>query len=169
MSKRVIEIFSNPRTCLSANDISVDEKKRMSEYFCNKGFSESTFYLRFSQKGFDQWELDGVKECKEQFLLIPTVAQSLLEYPTDANGEDDTDKGYLYTLAKSDTPGCFYECLRKVCLCNRFTEFMSERGMSVSTAIKRFTTEQWKPWEVDGIKSLLKAFYAEQEKKEADE
>ena len=71
------------------------------------------------------------------------------------------DKGYLYILAQSDEPGVFYSCLKRVNagMCNKFIAFMNERGMSAATVIKRFTTDNWKPWEKEGIRNLLNSYY----------
>lgn len=158
MTNKVIEILSKPRCFLGQGDITVEEKKSLEDFFSSKGFTPSTFFLRFTKKGFDQWEIDGVKKCKKQFLDIPEVAEKLLEaVPQD----EKENKGYYYTLAMSSAPGCFYRSLQmaNVGLCNKFIEFMSERGMSCATVIKRFTMEQWKPWEIDGIQGLLETFY----------
>uniref|UniRef100_UPI004027099C hypothetical protein n=1 Tax=Alloprevotella sp. TaxID=1872471 RepID=UPI004027099C len=40
-------------------------------------------------------------------------------------------------------------------LCVKFGEFMAQKGMSSDTTIKRFTGENWKPWESVGIQSLI--------------
>lgn len=160
MTNKVIEILTEPRSFLGQTDISVDDKKALLEFMAPKGFTQSTFYLRFMQKGFDPWEIEGVKKCKRQFLDIPQVAEALLKVsPVD----DAEAKGYFYTLAMGDKPGLFYQSLQKANagLCNKFIEFMTERGMSGGTVIKRFTSEQWKPWELEGIRSLLETFYDE--------
>lgn len=36
--------------------------------------------------------------------------------------------------------------------------FMEERGMSRTTIIKRFSSDDWKEWEKVGIKALLEEF-----------
>lgn len=83
----------------------------------------------------------------------------------DYVGEDDPqmvngDKGYLYTLAQSDEPGLFYSCLKRANagMCNKFIAYMNERGMSAATVIKRFTVENWKSWEQEGIRSILASY-----------
>lgn len=35
---------------------------------------------------------------------------------------------------------------------------MNERGMSTGTVIKRFTTDNWREWESNGIKNCLFQF-----------
>lgn len=158
MTKEIIEKVTQNNTPLEVNDISADEKKNLAEFLSAKGFTISTFYLRFFQKGFDTWEILGIKNCKKQFLAIPEVANLLSEYvETDALGNEIGKKGYLTEAAKSEEPGVFYTCLKKASsgLCMKFFAFMEERGMSRTTIIKRFTADDWKPWEQEGIRALL--------------
>ena len=158
MTKEIIEKICRKNPPLEVKDISVDEKKNIAEVLAAKRFTTSTFYLRFFQKGFDAWEIQGIKDCKNQFLAIQEVGKLLSEYvETDALGNEIGKKGYLAELAKSDEPGVFYTCLKKANngLCMKFFAFMEERGMSRTTIIKRFTADDWKPWEQEGIKALL--------------
>ena len=53
MTKEIIEKICRKNTPLEVNDISVEEKKNLAEFLAAKGFTTSTFYLRFFQKGFD--------------------------------------------------------------------------------------------------------------------
>lgn len=158
MTKENVEKITQNNTPLDVNDISAEEKRNLAEFLSDKGFTISTFYLRFFQKGFDAWEIQGIKNCKMQFLAIPEVCNLLSEYvETDAMGNEIGKKGYLVESAKSEEPGVFYTCLKKANngLCMKFFAFMEERGMSRTTIIKRFTADDWKPWEQEGIKALL--------------
>ncbi len=161
MTKENLQKITQPFSPWGVNDLPVEEKKYISSVLEQKGFTSSTFYLRFFQKGFSQWEIDGVNECKNQFLHRPDVADKLLNYvdPDDSEGEAG-DKGYFYTLAQSDAPGVFYDCLRKANagLCIQFIAFMGERGMSPGTVIKRFGSDEWKEWERVGIAASLEPF-----------
>lgn len=164
MTKENVEKITQNNTPLDVNDISAEEKRNLAEFLSDKGFTISTFYLRFFQKGFDAWEIQGIKNCKKQFLAIPEVANLLSEYvETDALGNEIGKKGYLVEAAKSEEPGVFYTCLKKANngLCMKFFAFMEERGMSRTTIIKRFTADDWKPWEQEGIRTLLEAFNVE--------
>ena len=159
MTKEIFEKITKSYTPLQTDDMSVEDKKSLYVTLAKKGFTLATFYLRFFQKGFSEWEIEGIDECKRQFLLLPEVAKALL----DCEESDQSlpgDKGYFYTLAMSEKPGEFYACLKNanMGLCNRFIEFMGERGMSSGTVIKRFTNDCWKPWEREGVKSLLESF-----------
>ena len=161
MTKEIFEKITKSYTPLQTDDMSVEDKKSLYVTLSKKGFTLATFYLRFFQKGFSEWEIEGIDECKRQFLLLPEVAKALL----DCEESDQSlpgDKGYFYTLAMSEKPGEFYACLKNanMGLCNRFIEFMGERGMSSGTVIKRFTNDCWKPWEREGVKALLESFLA---------
>lgn len=158
MTKEIVEKITKPYASLQINDMTVDDKRALYVALAKKGFTLATFYLRFFQNGFSGWEIEGIDECKRQFLLLPDVSHSLLEY-VDENDPQmvDGDKGYLYVLAHSNEPGIFYSCLKRVNagMCNKFIAYMNERGMSAATVIKRFKSENWKPWEREGIKKLL--------------
>ena len=162
MTKEIIEKITKLCTPLHTDDLSAEDKKALYAVLEKKGFTLATFYLRFFQKGFSEWEIEGIDECKHQFLLLPDVAQKLLDYVDADNPERvEGDKGYLYTLAQSDEPGVFYSCLKRVNagMCNKFIAYMSERGMSAATVIKRFTIDKWKPWEREGIRHILHSYY----------
>jgi len=161
MTKEIIEKICTPSTPLDVKDMSAEEKKLLGEFLAAKGFTTSTFYLRFFQKGFSLWEIIGIEKCKEQFLDMKDVSEVLLGFEDDdASGDEHGDKGYLYTLAKSQEPGVFYSCLRKARnnLCTKFWTYMLERGMCTNTVLKRFNTGDWKPWEQKGIKALLEEY-----------
>ena len=162
MSKEIVKKITKLCTPLHTDDLSAEGKKALYAVLEKKGFTLATFYLRFFQKGFSEWEIEGIDECKHQFLLLPDVAQKLLDYVDADNPEKvEGDKGYLYTLAQSDEPGVFYSCLKRVNagMCNKFIAYMSERGMSAATVIKRFTIDKWKPWEREGIRHILDSYY----------
>ena len=162
MAKEIVEKITKSYTPLQTDDMSVEDKKSLYMTLAKKGFTLATFYLRFFQKGFSEWEIEGIDECKRQFLLLTDVSQSLLEYVDDENPQMvKGDKGYLYILAQSNEPGIFYSCLKRVNagMCNKFIAYMNERGMSAATVIKRFTTDNWKPWEKEGIRNLLNSYY----------
>ena len=162
MSKEILKKITKLCTPLHTDDLSAEDKKALYAVLEKKGFTLATFYLRFFQKGFSEWEIEGTDECKHQFLLLPDVAQKLLDYVDADNPEKvEGDKGYLYTLAQSDEPGVFYSCLKRVNagMCNKFIAYMNERGMSAATVIKRFTIDKWKPWEREGIRHILDSYY----------
>ena len=161
MTKEIVEKITKSHTPLQTDDLSVEDKKSLYVVLAKKGFTLATFYLRFFQKGFSEWEIAGINECKRQFLLLMDVSQPLLDYVDDDDSQRmEGDKGFLYTLAQSDEPGVFYSCLKRVNagMCNKFIAYMNERGMSAATVIKRFTNENWKPWEQEGIRAILTSY-----------
>ena len=162
MTKEIVKKITKSHTPLQTDDMTVEDKKSLYAALGKKGFTLATFYLRFFQKGFSEWEIEGIDECKRQFLLLPNVAQQLLEFVDEDDPQMvEGDKGYLYILAQSDEPGVYYSCLKRVKagMCNKFIAFMNERGMSAATVIKRFSTDNWKPWEKEGIRNLLNSYY----------
>lgn len=162
MTKEIVKKITKSHTPLQTDDMTVEDKKSLYAALEKKGFTLATFYLRFFQKGFSEWEIEGIDECKRQFLLLPNVAQQLLDYVDEDDPQSlEGDKGYLYILAQSDEPGVFYSCLKRVNagMCNKLIAYMNERGMSAATVIKRFTSDNWKPWEKEGIRNLLNSYY----------
>lgn len=163
MTKEIVEKITKSYTPLQTDDMSVEDKKSLYVTLAKKGFTLATFYLRFFQKGFSEWEIEGIDECKRQFLLLPDVAQQLLDFVDEDDPQMEAgDKGYLYILAQSGEPGIFYSCLKRVKagMCNKFIAYMNERGMSAATVIKRFTTDNWKTWEKEGIRNILNSYYS---------
>ncbi len=158
MTQENLEKITLPRNPFDASEVSVEEKKRIAAAMEAKGLLFSTFYLRFFQKGFDAWEIDGVENCKKQFLELPEVAQALLEH--QGEGYAEGDKGYSYILALSGEPGVFYRTLKETDrgLCCKFLRFMEDKGMSPTVARRRFTEEDWKDWEREGVRAALVPF-----------
>lgn len=159
MTKENIEKISIPSTALDVKDMTPDEKKHLSSFLLEKGFTSPTFYLRFFQKGFSLWEIMGTRECKRQFLAIPETAEVLKSHETAPDTDNDGEGKSLYDMACSDEPGVFYACLKKEKgLCTRFFRFMQDKGMCMGVTIKRFSSDDWKPWEQEGITSLLREY-----------
>lgn len=158
MTQENLNKITRSRSPFCVSDISVEEKKALAAALEKKGFTFPTFYLRFFQKGFDEWEILGVENCKKQFIELPEVAQALLEHQE----EDctDGDKGYYYVLAMSGEPGVFYRALKDTGrgLCSKFLGYMEERGMSRGTVRKRFYKDDWKEWEKEGVRAALTPF-----------
>ena len=158
MTKKNVEKISKPHTYFDVSEITNKDKRALLRILIEKGFTQATFYIRFFHKGFDAWEIIGIKECKRQFLNLPDVAKALTEYvDTEDPKALPGDKGYLYVLAMSDDPDVFYSCLKKAGrgLRSRFCEFMAERGMGTGTVVSRFSSENWREWEYTGIRQIL--------------
>lgn len=138
---------------LNVSDLTVEEKKALYARMEELGMSQSTAYLRFFSKGFDRWEIEGITHTKNEFLLTETPE-------TMKEGERKGDVGYEYVLSLNiaDEPGAFYKFCQERVLCNKLVDFMFTRGMSQGTTRARFREDNWKPWEVMGIKAILEEF-----------
>ena len=131
--------ITTPFSYWGISEIPVSEKKILQDKLAEMGFSQPTFYLRFFQKGFSEWELSGIRHMKNQFLR-------LIKEQNISTGNINTDDTFYESLGQ--TKG----------LRNMFISFMQERGMSAATVIKRFTIESWRPWEQEGIRAVLEPF-----------
>lgn len=131
--------ITTPFSYWGISEIPVSEKKILQDKLAEMGFSQPTFYLRFFQKGFSEWELSGIKNLKIRFLGL--INEQKIE------------------AVNINTDDTFYESLGQTKgLRNMFISFMQERGMSAATVIKRFTLESWRPWEQEGIRAVLEPF-----------
>ena len=80
MSKEIVKKITKLCTPLHIDDLTAEDKKALYAVLEKKGFTRATFYLRFFQKGFSEWEIEGTNEYKRQFLLLSDVSQLLLDY-----------------------------------------------------------------------------------------
>lgn len=136
---------------LDVKDLTPEEKKALYARMQELGMSQSTAYLRFFSKGFDRWEIDGVTLTKNEFLLTVTTAD-------DESLEGDKGYEYVLSLEIGDEPGAFYSFCQERSLCTKLTDFMLPRGMSQMTTRTRFKAEDWKPWELMGIRKVVEDF-----------
>lgn len=154
MTKENIEKIFIPNGILGKDDLSIEEKVSLRDFLSPKGISEWTLRRRLYITGFSEWEILGIANIKKRYLELPEVAEALLAYKEE--DEQEGDKGYLYTLAKSDEHGVFYDCISKVKMCVHFQQFMKDLGMvSNTTVLDRFSQENWKPFELYGIKAMI--------------
>ena len=94
MTKEIVKKITKICTPLRTDDLTAEDKNALYAALEKKGFTLSTFYLRFFQKGFSEWEIEGIDECKRQFLLLPNVAQQLLDYVDEDDPQAiEGDKG----------------------------------------------------------------------------
>lgn len=154
MAKKNIKKIFIPGGILGKDDLTVEEKVSICELLASKGMSETTIRRRLYVVGFSGWEIEGTLNIEKEYLKLPEVAKALLNY----KGEDDEegDVGYLYTLAQSEENGVFYDCISRAKLCTHFQQYMKMRGMaSNTTVLDRFTNENWKPYELYGVKAII--------------
>ena len=147
------------------SDLSPETKTKLLDYLKPMGFTQSTFYLRFFDKGFDQWEIHGIEQVRRTFAA--NHKKELLTNKADGTVSESEEKGYaaVLMLNMDDNDGSFYTALRHASLIGVFQEYMKELGMGRNTVLTRFTAENWKLWELRGLKNILKDFidqYGEQ-------
>lgn len=142
---------------LGVNDLSPDEKKSLFALMVRNGASAGFAYDRFFQKGFQVWELDGINTIKCGFLK--DHEQELLE-----SVDEDGTKGYAYALSLDDSKGGFWRAIGQVPgLISEFKNIMHEKGMmSDVTIIKRFNADDWKQYELIGVRQIISDFVKEQ-------
>lgn len=161
MAKKNFEKLLKANTPLNISDIPFSYRLGLLDFLLDYGITNSTFYLRFFRNGFDEWELIGIDECMNRFLSIPRVSQTLNNYvEKDVTGKEIGVKGRLYRLAQKGSTSIFYNCLKKAekGFCLLFFSYMRDMGMSNPTVIKRFISENWKPWELKGIRNLIEEY-----------
>lgn len=156
MTKEIIEkikVFDLP---VPSSEVSADMKKRLYATFEQYGMSQSTAYLRLFSKGFDAWELLGVDHIKQDF-LERYKREMLMADSVDEDGNIlEGDRGYASVLVlNSDEPGGFYSAIKQARLVATFKDEMLARGMSPHTCYLRFSSDDWKPWEVHGARNIL--------------
>lgn len=135
MHKKLKKIYS-PKTVLSPDDLLATEKKQLYDLLMSYGASLSFAYERFFKEGFDAWELIGIDNIKQEFLKERELCLT------------------------SSEPGAFYELLgNHRGLKAELRDKMQSLGMkSELTIIKRFQTDNWKPYELLGIKAIIEEF-----------
>lgn len=142
---KMFEKIYNPKTVLSPDDLSATEKKRLYDLLMSYGASLSFAYERFFKEGFEQWELTGIDTIKLEFLDSHNLS------------------------INSSEPGAFYELLgNHRGLKAELRDRMQSLGMkSELTIIRRFTADNWRPYELRGIKAIIEEFCnAKEEEKE---
>jgi len=123
------ELFDNILKCgtrATSDDFSPEDKRRIYETMQEKGMSDGTAYNRFFRDGFDKWELRGIRRIIDQFAY-----ENQLDF---------------------DSYETFYKHLANKSL---FKQRMKEFGMGNTTVICRFSGFNFKPWEMEGIESII--------------
>lgn len=140
---------------LSAKDLTPEDKKRLYVLFEGYGMPKSTCYNRFFDKGFCQWEIMGVSHIRDVFLVRE-------KSNTDNTPEgDEGSRGYGAVLALSSKydDSKFYEIVTTLKQGKRLCDRMAELGMSSQMTVRtRFKANDWKPWELKGVKAIIDEF-----------
>lgn len=144
MTKKIFEKILSRTGVLTKNDLTADEKASLYALMESLGSSQSTTYLRFFSKGYDLWEISGVAKIKSDYL--DSVKDKLIP--------NQSEDAY-------SAPGKFYATLKDAGLVLDFKTYMQERGMSQNTTWTRFSEDNWKPWELRGVASVIEEYCKE--------
>lgn len=140
---------------LSVTDISPEEKKQLYALFEGYGLPQSTCYNRFFDKGFCKWEIMGVSHIRDAFLVLEKINTDNLQ-----EGEEGS-RGYgaVLSLSTGYNDSKFYELVTNLKMGKRLCDCMSELGMSSQMTVRtRFKANDWKPWELKGVKAIIDEF-----------
>ena len=140
---------------LSATDITPEEKKQLYALFEGYGMPKSTCYNRFFDKGFCKWEIMGVSHIQDVFLVREKINTD------DMTEGEEGSRGYGAVLALSPEydHSKFYELVTNLKIGKRLCDYMAELGMSSQMTVRtRFKANDWKPWEMKGIKEIIDEF-----------
>lgn len=140
---------------LSSTELTPEEKKRLYVLFEGYGMPKSTCYNRFFNKGFCKWEIMGVSHMKDSFLV-----EEKCNTDNIPDGEEGS-RGYGAVLALSQeyNDSKFYELVTNLKMGKVLCDRMSELGMSSQMTVRtRFKENDWKPWELKGVKAIIEEF-----------
>ncbi len=145
---RVLDKLLEPGQTLTKTDLSAEEKKKLYEIFISHGATQAWAYDRCFKEGFREWEIIGIDRLKKNFLV---------EHKTELWPGEDIDDSFLEEILKNK--GKFYRVigmsfgLKKVLL-NK----MKKLGMGANSIIKKFSSDEWRVYECEGICAILEEF-----------
>ena len=155
MTKQIFEKILSGGT-LDPKDLTAEEKKYLNAVMNRYGMPQSTSYCRFFDKGFSIWEICGVSKLKEEFLSMAV--------PMKDGSEEEGTRGYGYvlTLEPGYDDSKFYDIISQLRIGVKLCNFMAERGMTSQMTVRtRFKANDWKPWELKGIRSIIEELFTE--------
>ena len=131
--KTILEKILTPHGVLAPSDLTAAEKKYLYDALERFGMPTSTAYQRLFNKGFDEWELQGIDRIKHEFIAENNLPQM-----------ERVGEGFYSSLP-------FMSGL-KVKLVNKLALLGMEHRNTVD---KRFDADDWKPWERKGIRDII--------------
>ena len=158
MNRETFDKMFKNGCALNVGDLSVEEKSHLYNLLKRHGASLGFSYARFFRDGFREWELQGIDMIKSDFLK-KHEKEIVINLPVKRReGEDDSDVT-IFDLDYSK-PGAFYNVLGLAKgLKKSFSLMMQEKGMSSNaTILKRFSTDDWRPFEQIGIRAIIEEF-----------
>lgn len=150
MTKQIFEKILSGGVLLP-NDLTADEKKVLNAVMAKYGMPQSTSYVRFFDKGFSQWEILGVSTLCKEFLLTSVCT-------SDGETEEEGSRGYGLVISMSSDydDSQFYDIVTRMKMGKMLCQFMADRGMASQTTVRnRFKDNDWKPWELKGVKAII--------------
>lgn len=140
---------------LSAADLTPEDKKRLYALFEGYGMPKSTCYARFFDKGFSKWEIMGVSHIRDAFLV-----REKTDTDNIPEGEEGS-RGYgaVLELSSQYNDSKFYELVTSLKMGKSLCDRMAELGMTSQMTVRtRFKADDWKPWELKGVKAIIDEF-----------
>ena len=169
MTKEIFEKLSGGGL-LAPGDLTADEKKRLYAWMQQREASESFTYTRCFRDGFAEWELQGIWQAKVEYLRLlhtdekVSVEVRCVETIKTKDGETYRYR-HFYTVDGEERSfditqkGDFWRFLGDVRRRRHFGEYMARKGMkSQTTVTKRFAADDWKDYELSGIRSCIETF-----------
>ena len=139
----IIDKLTEPRTHLESVDLTPNQKVHLWDVMARYGAKQGFSYKRFFDKGFRQWELQGIDNIKRTFLST--------SYPQQLT---DTEVTQIVS-----EPGAFYALLGKQRGLKRlFHLYICSLGMGLTASVGRFRTDDFRPWERVGVRHIMQEF-----------
>lgn len=169
--KKLLEKIYTPCMPLSPTDLSADEKKLLYALMASLGATNGFTYNRFFKEGFSQWEIDGIIALKTAFIKWLQTEEKLFIEIRNVGGnkwmhfyrippkatEGQSFEEHSFDITK---PGDFWRFILDISYCRKFAKFMEDRGLkSYLTVSKRFSADDWKEWELEGMRMVMERFF----------
>lgn len=116
----------------TSSDFSADEKRFMFSVMEKYGMSVVTANYRFFRDGFSEWEMKGIRALIEEFVEDEGINIDF----------EDRIPSFYHSLPRKET----------------FKDFMEKQGMCRKTAVVRFSQDNFKPWELIGVKQIIESY-----------
>ena len=167
INKKIFEKVMVPGGILSPKDLTADEKRRLYAVMEERGASGAFAYTRFFRDGFAEWEIEGIWKAKIEYLQQLHTDEKLnidvrlTETRPTPDGETYKYKHFCFTDGREiafdiTSPGDLWQFLGEIRHRIHFGEYMARLGMkSQTTVAKRFAVDDWKEYELTGIKQII--------------
>ena len=152
MRKEIIkEIISKPNVPFGRTvQMTAEERNEFRDVMEQAGAGWQMLYQRMTYRGFDAWELSGIDRCMSDFWQMVHSESNASE--SDASDGNTSDGDTATPMPPLDH---FWQTLVEQGHNVGFIKYMEVHGMSRNTTIKRFTELNFKPWEMDGVASII--------------